>query len=403
MLTDANQETHLNPVQQEWAIVVVGQSPELASGQAKMIGYLLGHHYEHIRLIHVPMSFSNGMDDMGKPSVRKVLHLIGIILVLWQTAIGLRLRGIRPVLYFPPAGPHLVPVLRDIVLLGLSRRLFVRTIFHFHAAGLGMFRANLPRPLRPLFDWAYGSPYLTVATAGSGLTDGQSQHGKTNLVVHNGVPELPAGIVRTRMVPPPIVRLLFVGLLIEDKGIFVLLEALALLKARGTEFEARLIGSFNDSFVEQRARAIVRRTDLDHDIQFEGELRGNTLLQAYADADIFCFPSFFAAESFGLVCVEAMRASLPVVATEWRGIPEVVEHGRTGLIVPPRASGPLADALERLINDPDLRAEFGRRGRERFLTHFTVERFCAEMGNVFAHAISSGFTLNNMSSSRGKA
>ena len=178
-----------------------------------------------------------------------------------------------------------------------------------------------------------------------------------------------------------IVRLLFVGLLIEDKGIFVLLEALALLKARGAEFEARLIGCFNDASVEHRARAIVRRADLDHDIQFEGELQGNRLLQAYADADIFCFPSFFAAESFGLVCVEAMRASLPVVATDWRGIPEVVEHGRTGLIVPPRASGPLADALERLIDDPDLRAEFGRRGRERFLTHFTVERFCAARRN----------------------
>ena len=94
---------------------------------------------------------------------------------------------------------------------------------------------------------------------------------------------------------------------------------------------------------------------------------------------------------------------MPVVATEWRGIPEVVEHGRTGLIVPPRASGPLADALERLINDPDLRAEFGRRGRERFLAHFTVERFCAEMGDVFAHAISSASTVKNISGSSGKA
>jgi glycosyltransferase involved in cell wall biosynthesis len=348
---------------------------------------LLNHHYEHLRLIHVPMTFSMRMGEMGKPSVRKVLRLINIILTLWRTAVGLRCRGIRPILYFPPAGPHLVPVLRDMVLLGLCRPLFARTIFHFHAAGLGMIRVNLARPLRPLFDMAYGTPDLTVATSGSGLTDGQSQNGKTNLVVYNGISELPPGIVRARPIPPPIVRLLFVGLLIEDKGVFVFLEALALLKAKCIDFEAQLIGSFQSISVEDRSRAIVRRANLDPHVQFGGELHGHKLLQAYADADIFCFPSFFAAESFGLVCVEAMRASLPVVATEWRGIPEVVEHGRTGLIVPPRASAPLAEALARLINDSDLRLELGRRGRERFLTHFTVERFRAEMGKVFARAM----------------
>jgi glycosyltransferase involved in cell wall biosynthesis len=370
----------------KWAIVVVGQSPNLASGQSKMIGYLLGHHYEHIRLIHVPMSFSTQMDEVGKPSWRKVLHLVNLIIVLWFTAMALRLRGIRPVLYFPPAGPQLVPVLRDIVLLGLSRPVFSRTIFHFHAAGLGTFRVKLPRLLRPLFDWAYGSPDFTVATAGSGLADGESQRGKANLVVYNGISELPASIVRTRPVPPPIVRLLFVGLLIEGKGIFVLLEALALLKARGFAFEAQLVGRFSSAAVANRARTTVSNAHLDHDVHFVGELHSHHLLQAYADADVFCFPSFFAAESFGLVCVEAMRASLPVVATEWRGIPEVVEHGRTGLIVPPRAPEPLADALGDLIKDPDLRAEFGRRGRERFLMHFTVDRFCAAMGDVFARA-----------------
>jgi glycosyltransferase involved in cell wall biosynthesis len=57
------------------------------------------------------------------------------------------------------------------------------------------------------------------------------------------------------------------------------------------------------------------------------------------------------------------------------------------LIVPPRAPDPLADALSRLIADPELRAEFGRFGRARFLSHFTVDRFCKEMGDVFLQAI----------------
>jgi glycosyltransferase involved in cell wall biosynthesis len=241
--------------------------------------------------------------------------------------------------------------------------------------------------LRPLFDLAYRSPDLTVATARSGLIDGESQGGKINVVVHNGIPDLPAAVTRRRPWPPQTIRLLFVGLLVEDKGILVLLEALALLKARGIVFEAWLIGNFYDKSIECRARAMVSRGGLEEQVVFAGELRGERLLQGYADADIFCFPSFFAAESFGLVCVEAMRASLPVVATNWRGIPEVVEHGRTGLIVPPGVPEPLADALARLIGDPELRREFGRNGRERFLSHFTVDRFRKGMDDVFLQAI----------------
>lgn len=374
----------LQTTSKKWTIVVVGQSPALASGQAKMIGYLLGHQYPNTTMRYVPMNFSARMDEMGKPSVRKVFHLFQLIFSLWYAAIALRFRGIRPILYFPPAGPHFAPVLRDIFLLGLTRPLFARTIFHFHAAGLGEFRQHVPKILRPFFAWAYRGADITVATAASGLKDGQNLDARTNLVVYNGISELPAHIIRSRDRQPAVVRILFVGILSEDKGVLILLEALRHLKDSGIKFEARLIGNFQSLELQNRTLALVKDGDLDRQVVFEGELHGDSLLQAYADADIFCFPSFFAAESFGLVCVEAMRASLPVVATNWRGVPEVVEHGRTGFIVPPRAAEPVANALAQLISDPQLRAEFGRRGRERYLTHFTVERFCAEMGNVFS-------------------
>jgi glycosyltransferase involved in cell wall biosynthesis len=312
------------------------------------------------------------------------LQLLLVILNLWFTAIKLRLRGIRPVLYFPPAGPHLTPVLRDIALLGLTRPLFACTIFHFHAAGLGELRSQLPKILRPLFDLAYRQPDITVATAASGLRDGQTLGAKINRVVYNGISPLPQHIVRSRPLRPPVVRLLFVGLLSEDKGVMVFLEALQILKASYINFEARLVGQFQSLAFRQTALAFVNKANLDQQVQFEGELHGDHLFQAYADADIFCFPSFFAAESFGLVCVEAMRASLPVVAADWRGIPEVVEQGRTALVVPPRQPQPLAAAIGQLIQDPVLREEFGRRGRDRYLDRFTVERFCSEMGNIFS-------------------
>jgi glycosyltransferase involved in cell wall biosynthesis len=373
--------------QKRWTIVVVGQSPKLASGQAKMIGYLLDYSFEEHELIHVPMNFSGQLRQMGKPSLGKAVHLCAVILKLWRVAISLILKNRGSVLYFPPAGPHLVPVLRDLALLGTTRFLFARTVFHFHAAGIGEFRAQLPSALRGFYDRAYRSPDLAIATATSGLADGLAQGARANVVVHNGIPEMPEGVKRLRPVPPPVVRLLFVGLLCEDKGIFIFLEALSRLKSRGINFNAQLIGSFSSQDIGEQARDCVREAGMNTEVEFLGELHGEALIQAYLDADIFCFPSFFAAESFGLVCVEAMRASLPVVATAWRGIPEVVEDGKTGFVVPPRAVDPLVEALETLILNSALRAEFGQRGRERYLRYFTVTRFCKEMDRAFSSAI----------------
>jgi glycosyltransferase involved in cell wall biosynthesis len=103
----------------------------------------------------------------------------------------------------------------------------------------------------------------------------------------------------------------------------------------------------------------------------------------YRAADVFCFPSFYEAEAFPLVLLEALQFSLPVVATEWRGIPAIVEDGVNGLLVPTRAPDRIADSLERLLRDRPLRETMGARGRGIYLEKFTDDVFRTNMQAAF--------------------
>ena len=80
-------------------------------------------------------------------------------------------------------------------------------------------------------------------------------------------------------------------------------------------------------------------------------------------------------EAFGNVAVEAMEAALPVVASREGSLPEIIQEGETGLLVAAGDSRELADAIAELSGDPERRAEFGRRGRERFLRLYTQRTY----------------------------
>jgi glycosyltransferase involved in cell wall biosynthesis len=100
------------------------------------------------------------------------------------------------------------------------------------------------------------------------------------------------------------------------------------------------------------------------------------LAEEYVNATVFCLPSV--QEGFGIVFLEAMAAELPVVACRIAAVPEVVQDGVTGLLVPPRDPAALAGEIERLIADPELARRLGRDGRRRvlgFTPRHVAERF----------------------------
>ncbi len=177
---------------------------------------------------------------------------------------------------------------------------------------------------------------------------------------------------------PDAVNVLTVGRLVPVKGHAVLLEALAALVARGVVARVSLVGDGAErALLEQRARAL----GIERRVRMLGAVGQDDIRAEYERADIFCLPSF--AEGLPVVLMEAMAMELPVVATRVMGVPELVEHGMTGLLVPPARPDLLAEALERLADDPALRASMGAAGRGKVVSEHDVMRSCHALRDVY--------------------
>ncbi|MDX1643780.1 MAG: glycosyltransferase, partial [Thermoanaerobaculia bacterium] len=155
--------------------------------------------------------------------------------------------------------------------------------------------------------------------------------------------------------------LLAVGRLTPKKGFEHLLSACAILRRQGRPLRCIVIGSGRC-----RARLERLRSDLDLDdvVELRNSVRHDDLPRWYRRAAVFAMPAQVLddgnRDGIPNVLLEAMACGTPVVASRVSSIPEVVEDGRTGLLVPPRDPAALADAIGRLLDDPLLAAEIGR-------------------------------------------
>ena len=155
-------------------------------------------------------------------------------------------------------------------------------------------------------------------------------------------------------------NVLFVGRHEPRKGLLDLLKAHRILRRTGYENRLLVVGSGPQ---EREARRYVAVRGL-QGVEFLGKVSDAEKAQLYRTADIFASPAT-GGESFGIVLLEAMAASAPIVASDIHGYKGVVRRGREGLLVPPHEPKDLAAAIGRLLDDPVLRAEMGAAGRER--------------------------------------
>lgn len=165
------------------------------------------------------------------------------------------------------------------------------------------------------------------------------------------------------------------------KGVDVLLRALSQVVAECPEVRLIQIGGFPDPRPTEDLKQLSRDLGLEDRVVWTGIK--DCVRDILACADIYCQPS--RSEGLPLAVLEAMDSGLPVVATRVGGIPEAVQHGVTGLLVPPESPKDLAQALVTLLRDQSLRRRMSERGRQRVLDKFLLERQVGFLVDLYEH------------------
>jgi len=202
--------------------------------------------------------------------------------------------------------------------------------------------------------------------------------------IAHGLPDTTAGVEPRRRGGG--VNVLFVGRLEKRKGVDTLLECIPSLLARFPSTVFTIAGndslagdddvSFRATFEAGPGKLLPQGA-----VEFTGIVDNGERQRLYAGCDIFVAPSRF--ESFGLILVEAMMFSKPVIGGDNDGMRQIIEEGGNGYLVPPGDRERLQAALSRLIESGDRRLAFGKRSRELFEQHFSVQRMATESNRFY--------------------
>ncbi|GAA5110967.1 glycosyltransferase family 4 protein [Pseudonocardia adelaidensis] len=256
---------------------------------------------------------------------------------------------------------------RKAVLFWIARAFGIPVIVHVHGSRFDEFHAALPAPLRRGVRGV-----LTHAVAV--LTLGERWATRIRRIAPRSRVEVVPNSVVVPPAPPPRtsdeLNAVFLGAVGERKGAFCLLEAWAKLAAEWDGAVPALLTLAGDGDVGE-ARKLSMKLGIERSVRVRDWLPAPEAAALLASADVFVLPSRH--EGQPMAVLEAMASGVCVVASDVGGIPELVEHGRSGLLVPPDDVDSLGAALRAVLGDRALRERLGGAARERVLTAFDAD------------------------------
>lgn len=180
-------------------------------------------------------------------------------------------------------------------------------------------------------------------------------------------------------------RVLYLGNLIEGKGFFDVIRAAPMVLREAPDTEFLMAGTYDRSglAVRREVEAYIRAEGLGEAVRFAGVVTGDAKTRLLLSSNVLVFPTRYEIETFGLVNLEAMEAGLPVITTRRGAIPEIIEEGVNGLLVPEGDPAAIARCVLQLHDDPVLCRAMGERNIEKFHRMYTAEMYGRRMTSVF--------------------
>lgn len=319
---------------------------------------------------------SRVLNETGKTSSMKILRFVGV----WFSLLG-NIINKKPEVCYLALTASGTAFYKDVLLVALLRLFKIKRVYHLHNKGVSENETNKIQHF--FYRFVFNGAEVI-------LLSNQLYKDVETFVPLSNVHVCANGIVDTTMkferktYTKKTVKILFLSNLMESKGVFELLDACTILQQRGIEFECNLVGAEGDLNASQFSEK-VKQKQLSGKIKYLGKKYGKDKHDVFADADIFIHPTLN--DCFPLVLLEAMQYSLPIVSTFEGGIPDIVDENVTGFLVPQKNAVALAEKLEMLIENSELRQQMGKAGRQKFDEKFTLEKFEHKLNEILQQVV----------------
>lgn len=347
-------------------LVMVGDDVRAGGGMAAVAEIYRRHGlFEARRIVYVPTYVSNRATAM-----------------LWHFAKAFANIS-RQLAYGNVSGLHIHTAARgsfwrNLSIAGLAKLFGKPYILHVHDGYFAVFYQHQGKLRKRLVLWALGAAHRVVCLTRSWGDVIQAIDSRIAVsVVPN--PVVPDVATLQRRTPDRIANglVLFLGRLNAQKGVIDLLDAAAHLAGDFPRLRLVLAGDGETELVQE----MIRERGLADRVELPGWVSGSTRADLLSRAQILVLPSHF--EGLPMAILEAMELGIPVVATRVGGIPDIVRNGVDGYLVPPRDTQALAEALARLLRNPEHALELGRSGRARVHQHFLPEHVLPQIERIY--------------------
>lgn len=321
------------------------------------------------------LTLAKNLQDIGKGGLRKLIDFIKQIRTLRKIV-----KVENPNLCYVTPNAKGGAFYKDFLIVMMLKAMGQKVVIHYHNKGVSTRQNNV------IDNFLYRNFFknLKVILLADALYDDVRKYVKKEdvYICPNGIP----ATIELEKKAHDDFNILFLSNMMEEKGVWDLLNACKILKEKCTSFRCNLVGKWSD-ITEDAFNDKVQKLGLQDCIIGHGAKYGKEKDVFFQNADVFVFPTFYNNECFPLVLLEAMEQGIACISCNEGGISDIIDNVKTGYIIDKHQSAILADKLEYMIKHPEVCKNMGLKGKEKFNKEFTLTVFESRIKDILTEII----------------